>query len=322
MRKIITFLLIIFNSYSFGQELSPDSVRSLIEVYKAQLDSDTIDINKRTITRIKGKGLYRYVDRYPSGAIASNQVLYDVTGKSDNIVIPGSSFFYESGQVKKIERKLGGGMNVVEYYKNGQVYREYDLTNLNTKQIKSVNDPHGKILVEDFVGNSVEYNVNDEQYNLVNYSPLLEVGAYRNLRKNGTWMGYYDSGLPAYVEVYTTEDKLIGKSWDENRREYSYEKIYLGAEFKGGEKALMNFLAKNLRNSYMSSGENAGLVRVKFVITKDGKVNNITHTNDALAHRVAEAYRIVKATDGKWEPSRLRGIPIDNYYTLSIVISK
>jgi len=106
------------------------------------------------------------------------------------------------------------------------------------------------------------------------------------------------------------------------------------AEFKGGQKALMDFLAANLK--YPQKAVKMGIQKkifVNFIVRKNGQVDSITIRKNTKFDKTQqetakykkavkalenEAIRLVKLTDGKWKPGKMSDEFVDNYFTLPV----
>lgn len=89
-------------------------------------------------------------------------------------------------------------------------------------------------------------------------------------------------------------------------------------EYKGGEKALMQFLGENI--TYPSEcAENGieGKVVVKFVVLSDGNVDFVEVVESAHPLLDAEAVRVISLLND-WIPGKFNGEPVNVYYTLPV----
>lgn len=100
------------------------------------------------------------------------------------------------------------------------------------------------------------------------------------------------------------------------------DQIYTAVEeppsFPGGDKALYDFLMNHLRypEAAMTNGV-SGKVYVKFVVEKDGSVNQVTVARGKDPDLDKEAMRVVKSLP-KFIPGRMNGQPVRVWYTLPI----
>ncbi len=84
-----------------------------------------------------------------------------------------------------------------------------------------------------------------------------------------------------------------------------YSNVEQAALFPGGGKALDKFVAKNLKIPKDANGKKMkGLVRVIFVVRKDGSITNVTTDTKGLLE--TEAKRVISLMP-KWEPAKRKG---------------
>jgi protein TonB len=89
-------------------------------------------------------------------------------------------------------------------------------------------------------------------------------------------------------------------------------------EFPGGEEALMNYLASNLRYPEQARElDIQGTVFIEFVVEKDGSVTNVVVKRGIGGGCDEEAVRVVKSMP-KWKPGKQRGKPVRVSYTLPV----
>ena len=99
----------------------------------------------------------------------------------------------------------------------------------------------------------------------------------------------------------------------------AYDVVEVMPEFKGGNKAMMEFLMMNMK--YPESAAKAkqqGRAVVGFVVRKDGTVSDVHITKSAgYAVLDEEAMRVVKAMPA-WEPGKQKGKPVNVKYNVPI----
>ena len=103
----------------------------------------------------------------------------------------------------------------------------------------------------------------------------------------------------------------------------SDSKVFVAVEvmpqFKGGNKALMEYLMMNVK--YPESAAKAkqqGRAVVGFVVRKDGTVSDVHITKSAgYAVLDEEAMRVVKSMPA-WEPGKQKGKPVNVKYNVPI----
>ncbi|MDR2964098.1 MAG: TonB family protein [Bacteroidales bacterium] len=91
------------------------------------------------------------------------------------------------------------------------------------------------------------------------------------------------------------------------------------AEFLGGEKVLMKWLAENTNYPVDALDRNVtGLVLVEFVVRGDGNIDNVRIIKSVYPSLDKEAMRVVKSM-GKWKPAKNEsGVEVPSYFTLPI----
>lgn len=89
--------------------------------------------------------------------------------------------------------------------------------------------------------------------------------------------------------------------------------------FPGGQTALMEFIAKNLRYPVKAQeGGIQGRVVARFIVEKDGSVSNLAVARSVSSELDAEAIRVL-STMPKWTPGKQRGKEVRVKYTVPIV---
>lgn len=107
------------------------------------------------------------------------------------------------------------------------------------------------------------------------------------------------------------------------------------AEFKGGQKALMQFLSANLKYpkdavpatestvvSYNDDGSKTksrkATVIITFTIGKNGSLSDFKVVRSAGEPFDSEALRVIKMTDGMWLPGENNGQPVTSRFTIPV----
>jgi TonB family protein len=95
-----------------------------------------------------------------------------------------------------------------------------------------------------------------------------------------------------------------------------YEVVEKMPQFPGGDGALMTFVANSI--NYPPDGELVGKTVIKFIITKDGFINNIKvlQSFDPICDK--EAIRVINLLP-KWIPGEHNGKKVNVYYTLPVI---
>lgn len=94
------------------------------------------------------------------------------------------------------------------------------------------------------------------------------------------------------------------------------------AEFKGGQKALMQFLTENVKFPEGAEiGDKPVMVIVQFTIGTAGEVSEARVLRGQGDLFDAEALRVVRATGGHWDPATEDGKPVASQFTIPIRFS-
>ena len=89
-------------------------------------------------------------------------------------------------------------------------------------------------------------------------------------------------------------------------------------EFKGGDAALMRFLANEIRYPTVPQEMNiSGKVYVRFVIDKEGYVTDVTLVRGVDQYLDKEAIRVVSSMP-RWNPGLNRNVPVKVAFTIPI----
>lgn len=93
-----------------------------------------------------------------------------------------------------------------------------------------------------------------------------------------------------------------------------------GAEFPGGQEALMKFLGDNIKYP-KELGEQTvqGRVSVAFTIEEDGNITNITELKSPHELLTQEVIRVIKLMP-KWQPATRSGKPVSTIYILQVTL--
>ncbi len=95
-----------------------------------------------------------------------------------------------------------------------------------------------------------------------------------------------------------------------------FTKVEVEAEFPGGQSAWVNFLKKNLNGDVPmdnGAGEGTYTLTVKFVVSKDGSLSEISCENDPGFGTCQEAIRVLKKTRN-WTPAIQNGRNVKAYH--------
>ena len=116
------------------------------------------------------------------------------------------------------------------------------------------------------------------------------------------------------LSIQTTEDNPV--QIIRNNNDSIYQIVDEMPQFPGGEKAMMEYVAKNVKYPQEAKDkEIQGRVFVSFVIEKDGSVNEVKVERGIGGGCDEEAVRVVKAMP-KWKPGKQDGKPVRVSYMM------
>ena len=129
------------------------------------------------------------------------------------------------------------------------------------------------------------------------------------------------------IEVNTEDDKEaeiviaapVEAPVEEEEEEVVFKVVEQQAEFPGGMKALMKYLAENIKYPVIAQ-ENGiqGRVICQFTVNKDGSIVDIEVVRSGGDPSLdKEAVRVIK-TMPKWAPGKQRGRPVRSRFTLPV----
>ena len=118
--------------------------------------------------------------------------------------------------------------------------------------------------------------------------------------------------VQAPVEDKGTQVVAVKTDDDENK---VFNKVEVEAAFPGGDAAWRNYLQKTLNgNVPVDNGANEGTytVIVRFIVSKDGSLSDVTCESDPGFGMCAEAVRVIKKTKN-WTPAIQNGRNVNAY---------
>lgn len=119
-------------------------------------------------------------------------------------------------------------------------------------------------------------------------------------------------------------------SYAQARKEMVYTVAERQPEFPGGQMALTQYLAQNIKypGSLIRKNRNADPVDAKFIIDKDGTVRDVrvvTKSIDKSTQKGMEAFMktVINAVEKmpRWRPGEVNNEPVAVFYTLPITVN-
>jgi TonB family protein len=143
---------------------------------------------------------------------------------------------------------------------------------------------------------------------------------YKNGELDGECTGFYPSGKISGKARYRNGQQLSASFFHEDGSPDDKQTIfYTEAEFPGGPPQWLRFLNKTTRYPEKAYKNNIqGTVIVLFMVTKEGKLKDITVVQSVDPLLDAEAVWVMKKSPD-WQPAIIGGLPDDQYKKQPIV---
>ncbi|HVV53921.1 MAG TPA: TonB family protein [Mucilaginibacter sp.] len=220
--------------------------------------------------------------------------------------------YFHNGHRKSIINYENGEQtgDFAYYYPNGKIYYTgtYDK---DKKQavISEARDTSGAVTAQNGSGKWITYD--DDFKHITGEGPIV------NGLKEGEWRGTTTDSIQ-YVCTYAKGESVSGVSHDKSGAEYHFTKDWVVPEFKGGEKALWEFLQTNLHYPALARENNVqGKVWLSFVIKKNGDISKIKILNGIGSGCDDEALRFMRLSP-PWTPGIRYGVPVSDTYVMPI----
>ncbi|MDE6304601.1 MAG: energy transducer TonB [Paramuribaculum sp.] len=128
-----------------------------------------------------------------------------------------------------------------------------------------------------------------------------------------------DRGVDDIINAQThTEVVVVEEKKPEPAPDKVFDAVEEPPQFPGGEKALLKYVADNLRYPQLAIENNiSGRVVVQFVVTKNGSIGEVKVVRSIDPDLDKEAIRVVKSLP-KFQPGRQNGHAVNVWYTLPV----
>lgn len=136
--------------------------------------------------------------------------------------------------------------------------------------------------------------------------------------------------LFSFLLISACSLSLCSTSYAQSRKEMVYTVAERQPEFPGGQMALTQYLAQNIKypGSLIRKNRNADPVDAKFIIDKDGTVRDVrvvTKSIDKSTQKGMEAFMktVINAVEKmpRWRPGEVNNEPVAVFYTLPITVN-
>ncbi|WP_026903853.1 energy transducer TonB [Pedobacter glucosidilyticus] len=281
-------------------------------------EKDSADYIRTISSPDSGETYHKLVEYYKSGTLKRT----GRTSSTKSAMLEGEvTTYYDDGKKEAVkvyaENKLVGP--AYEYFRNGELksYRyfevpldRYNMAETNYKLLQMGDSTGRKFL--DGEGNGV---VETRSENWVSKGP------YKGGYKDGLWVLQDLKTQIDYEEVFSKGVLQSGTYKLINGKTGKYTVRETLATFKGGQKALFEFLRNNI--SYPPEDRIAkvtGRVIVNFVVEADGSLNSFKVIKSPSETLTREAIRVLQKS-ANWEPATTRGVPVKSSYTLPVIFN-
>ena len=312
--------------------------------YKIVFDSDIYNSSNYYIDT-KDENLLKYRNEF-----AINLTLGTINQPIYQIAFPNRLIFYDT-----IQKSLNIGVEApINYFIDGYGYK---VPKEEAKFIRKANKEEDKTWkIQDYyldeklqmVGHYKTYSLREKIGEFIFYysdGTIKNRGNYEDGKKDGIWYEYYEDGklkaifeyskgkYNGHVKTFWENDSLKRQDLYENGKFISgecynstgeiieYYKYFQEPEFPNGKESLLEYFKDNSKYpSSDKSKKNNGKAYLKFVVLKDGTIEQIKVTRSTHKELEEEAIRLIKLMP-KWKPAQIEGEIVDALVRLSINFS-
>ncbi|MDP5139958.1 MAG: energy transducer TonB, partial [Spirosomaceae bacterium] len=128
------------------------------------------------------------------------------------------------------------------------------------------------------------------------------------------------SSKVSHIEKYDSGLFIKGVSTDSLGNQIAYEgSSEIEPVFVGGKLTMYNFLGSNMKYPLLAQrGNISGKVLCKFVVEKNGEINDVKAIIGVHPELDKEAIRVISSMTKMWHPGYQNGRPVRVYYTMPI----
>ncbi len=139
---------------------------------------------------------------------------------------------------------------------------------------------------------------------------------YKKGKLEGIYKTYYKNGQLKRNDLYKNNKLLKGQCFSTTGSDTTYFAYAINPQFPGGEKAMLNFLATNIKYPEEAQKKKiGGKVILHFVINEDGKLSDVKFLKKAYPDLNREALRVINLMPD-WQPGIQDGEKVKVKYTL------
>ncbi|WP_321425640.1 TonB family protein [uncultured Bacteroides sp.] len=121
------------------------------------------------------------------------------------------------------------------------------------------------------------------------------------------------------TELYSSAPITQANDSTKPKKEDIYTAVEVMPQFPGGDKALLKYIASNLKYPVQSQeNKTEGKVYIRFIVTEKGNITKATVMRSLDQYCNAEALRVIKGMP-KWTPGKQNGKNVSVYYVIPIM---
>jgi TonB family protein len=141
------------------------------------------------------------------------------------------------------------------------------------------------------------------------------IGNYKNGKREGEFIGYYQSGKPSGKAKFSNGKQVSAESYNEDGSVNSQITEFIReSEYPGGSQEWLAFISNNVRYPRSAVRNKVeGVAIVQFIVNEKGDVIDVTIIKSVDPDVDAEAMRVVKKSSGKWIPAVYAGRLVKSY---------
>ncbi|RED25330.1 antitoxin component YwqK of YwqJK toxin-antitoxin module [Flavobacterium cutihirudinis] len=256
------------------------------------------------------KKSYVYKDFYKSGKLK----FIAITLNKDVIINDGQAIsYYENGNkkytVNYVKEKKSG--KEFSWYENGDIKSEITYSeNKKGSQEGKINNfwnTKKERIVADGNGYYSDKSENNEQS-----------GQIKNGVPDGTWTGKDFKKKSSFIEMYKNGELISGITTDSLNVKHSYSKKHLRPSPKNGINSFNSYIGKSMRIP-LEARKVSGKIYMSFIVDEEGNLVE-PKVLKGVGYGIDEnAIQLIKEAQ-KWNPGKIRGIPLRALYKLPITI--
>ena len=280
----------------------------IIENYKLEQNKyPIVEYNKQDVIIMKGT-ITDKNKRTKNGEFTyyyDNGTIKEICNYTDSKLIGKHEFWYPNGNKKKEGTYLLSNKNEDKLY---QIFNFW-----NTENIQTVTNGNGTY--EDSISFPKQSIENNESID------GSTKGTAKNGKKDGKWTGEFPNIKLSFVENYENGKLIEGIATDSLGLQKKYTNLYEKPEYKDGLENFYKDIGKNF--NFAPKGTQikiSGKIYAKFIVKKDGTIDNIVIFKGLHPELDNEAIRVLKKTK-KWNPGKLRGQLVNVQLSLPISVN-